>query len=98
MPARPANDSDREALEVALRQLDLIEANLKRFLDLGRTGDMRRERCSVATVVDQTVALLRPQCRHAHIDLRWQAPSPQPLSATPGDSTGAGTVQAMPRN
>jgi signal transduction histidine kinase len=73
--------ADAESLDVALRQLDLVEANLKRFLDMGRTDELRREPCSVATVVDDAVALLRPQCRHAHIDLRWQPPEPGPVIA-----------------
>jgi signal transduction histidine kinase len=59
---------------VALRQLTLLETNLKRFLDLGRQGCQRRERCSLAVVVGEAVELLRPQCRHAGIDLRWQPP------------------------
>jgi signal transduction histidine kinase len=69
-----ANGVDREALEVALRQLALVEANLKRFLDLGRDGELRREPCALAALIDEVVCLLRPQCRHAHIDLRWQPP------------------------
>jgi len=71
--------ADAESLDVALRQLDLVEANLKRFLDMGRTDELRREPCSVAAVITDAVALLRPQCRHAHIDLRWQPPEPAPV-------------------
>jgi signal transduction histidine kinase len=66
--------ADAEALDVALRQLALVEANLKRFLDLGRTEEPIRKRCSVGAVIDETVALVRPQCRHLHIDLRWSPP------------------------
>lgn len=69
-----ADTADKESLQVALRQLTLLETNLKRFLDLGRTGPLRREPCSLPALVDDTVALLRPQCRHTHIDLRWQHP------------------------
>jgi signal transduction histidine kinase len=65
---------DGESLAVALRQLTLLEMHLKRFLDLGRAADLRREPVSLAAVLQQTVALLGPQCRHAHIDLRWQLP------------------------
>lgn len=76
--ARECNGhGDREALDVALRQLTLVEANLKRFLDLGRAAELRRESCSLIHLIDETAALLRPQCRHAHIDLRWE-PSEQP--------------------
>jgi signal transduction histidine kinase len=72
-------------LDVALRQLALLEANLKRFLDLGRTEEPRRQPCSLVTLLEESLALLRPQCRHAHIDLRWQPPTePLSLEADPG--------------
>lgn len=78
--ARSCNSqADAESLEVALRQLDLMEANLKRFLDVGRIEALRREPCLVAALMDDMVALVRPQCRHAHIDLRWQPPEPGPV-------------------
>jgi signal transduction histidine kinase len=64
--------ADPEALRVALRQLALVEMHLKRFLDLGKDGAEHREPCDLAAVLGETVELLRPQCRHAHIDLRWQ--------------------------
>jgi signal transduction histidine kinase len=67
-------NGDGEALAVALRQLALLEAHLKRFLDLGRVGPGRRESVSLRSLVGETVALLRPRCKHARIDLRWQAP------------------------
>jgi signal transduction histidine kinase len=66
--------TDTAALDVALRQLTLLETNLKRFLDLGRDGNGRRERCSLPALVSEAVELVRPQCRHAGIDLRWQPP------------------------
>jgi signal transduction histidine kinase len=65
---------DAEALHVALRQLALVEMHLKRFLDLGRSSELRREPCQLAALLSETVELLRPQARHAHIDLRWQPP------------------------
>jgi len=55
-----------------------VEANLKRFLDLGRTDQPRQEPCALGALVEEVVSLLRPRCRHAHIDLRWQPP-PQPI-------------------
>lgn len=73
--ARACNgQADGEALDVAVRQLDLVEANLKRFLDLGRTEALRREPCDLGKLIDEVVSLLRPQCRHAYIELRWQPP------------------------
>jgi signal transduction histidine kinase len=69
-----AGKGDADALDVALRQLTLLESNLKRFLDLGRTGQGQREPCSLTALVDEAVTLLRPQCRHSHIELAWQPP------------------------
>src|SRR5262249_12705319 len=44
-----------EALQVALRQLALVEMHLKRFLDLGRGSDLRREPCDLAALLSETV-------------------------------------------
>jgi signal transduction histidine kinase len=70
----PGEPTDTEPLEVALRQLVLLESNLKRFLDLGRAGELRRERLSIVSLLDDSVTLLAPQCRHTHVDLRWRRP------------------------
>lgn len=69
---------DPETLQVALRQLALVEMHLKRFLDLGRSADLRRQPCPVLPLLEETLALLRPQCRHAGIELRWQPPPFRP--------------------
>lgn len=65
--------AEPEALQVALRQLTLVEANLKRFLDLGRAEGGRHELCSLAGLVDEAMTLLGPQCRHARIQVRREA-------------------------
>lgn len=70
-----ADHTDTSALNVALRQLTLLETNLKRFLDLGRDGEGRRESCSLPALVHEAVDLLRPQCRHTGIELQWQSPA-----------------------
>jgi signal transduction histidine kinase len=59
-----------ESIQVALRQLALVETYLKRFLDLGRTVELRPEPIDLAALLDETMLLLQPQCRHANIDLR----------------------------
>jgi signal transduction histidine kinase len=66
---------DASALDVALRQLTLVESNLKRFLDLGRQGPLRRQPCSLTALVGEAVELLRPQCLHSSIRLRWTPPT-----------------------
>jgi signal transduction histidine kinase len=73
------NPGDGEALSVALRQLNLLELNLKRFLQFGRPDELRSELCSLTQPVEDAIALLRHQCHHAHIDLRWNSP-PVPAS------------------
>ncbi len=77
--------ADTSALDVALRQLNLLEANLKRFLDLGHSDSLERVSCSLPALVTEVVALLLPRCRHTGIDLDWQAPpTPAVLCADPG--------------
>ncbi len=65
---------DPSALDVALRQLTLVETNLKRFLDLGSRRPGAVQACSLSALAGEAVALVQPKCRHAHITLRWQAP------------------------
>jgi signal transduction histidine kinase len=80
-----AQHIDATALEVALRQLTLLETHVKRFLDLGRTGPTRWEPCSLTALVNESVDLLQPQCRHAGIALRWTpAAGPLMLMGDPG--------------
>jgi signal transduction histidine kinase len=71
------NSAEPEALEVALRQLALVETHLKRFLDLGNQSPADHRPHSLAALLDETIALLQPLCKHAQIDLRWQPPSDQ---------------------
>jgi signal transduction histidine kinase len=82
--------TDTAALDVALRQLRLLETNLKRFLDLGREAEGRRDRCSLPALLGEAVELVRPQCRHAGIDLRWQPPPGEYMVR--GDSGGLGQL------
>lgn len=66
--------TDREALEVAARQLTLMEAYLQRFLRLGLDpaahGPLRLDE-----LVDETLPLIRPACQHAGIALDWHKPA-----------------------
>lgn len=69
-------DGDREALDVALRQLALVELHLKRFLDLGKAIEIKREPCRLDGILRDTLELLGPQFRHANTDLRVVPASP----------------------
>lgn len=68
------SETDRESLDVALRQLKLMETSLKRFLQLGRGDRLPMQTVDLRQLVDQTLLLVEPACRHARIQLRWTAP------------------------
>ena len=65
---------DGESLSVALRQLSLVEMHLKKFLDLGKAIELQRQPCQLDDILKETIELLGPQSRHAHIDLRITTP------------------------
>ena len=76
--------TDAETLAVALRQLTLLEMHLKRFLDLGKALELRRQPCELGSLVHEAVALVGPQCRHANIDLHRKASNTKlPLQGDP---------------
>jgi signal transduction histidine kinase len=82
--ARTCEAGDDESLDSARRQLARVEADLGRFLDLGR-DDVSRRPCRVVDLVDETVALVRPRCRHADVQLCWEPPAADPvIDADPG--------------
>jgi signal transduction histidine kinase len=64
-----------EPLQVALRQLALVEMHLKQFLSLGRNGESRCEPCDLRVVLGESVSLVTPQCRHVGIEMTWQPPA-----------------------
>jgi signal transduction histidine kinase len=78
--------ADRESLDVALRQLDLMEASLKRFLRLGRGERLPTQTVTLAQLVNETLPLVEPSCRHANIRLEWDQPNPQIMITGEPDS------------
>ena len=76
--------ADAEPIEVALRQLARIEANLRQFLDLGKPPASARVSCDLVKLIDQAVSMLKPQCQHAGIALVWEAPGTE--SSITGDA------------
>jgi signal transduction histidine kinase len=68
-------DGDHEALDVTLRQLALMDANLRRFIDLGRPTDSPRQNCSLSALLSEVAELHRPRCKHAGIELVWNPPA-----------------------
>jgi len=71
---------DQESLTVALRQLALVEMHLKRFLDLGKAIELQRKPGVLDEILRETLELLGPQARHAHIDLRILPPEKQGIA------------------
>lgn len=67
-----------ESLDVALRQLRLMESYLQRFMALGREQPLAVKDVCLATVVEDALSLVRPACTHAGIDLEFNRPE-QPL-------------------
>lgn len=65
---------DRESLDVALRQLDLMETSLKRFLRLGRGESVPTAEVSLVKLIGETLPLVEPSCRHAGLALEWEPP------------------------
>ncbi len=66
--------ADRESLDVALRQLQLMETSLKRFLQLGRGERLPSQSVSLGMLIEETLPLVEPACRHAGIQLQWNRP------------------------
>jgi signal transduction histidine kinase len=74
---RSETTGDASALDVALRELTLLETHVKRLLDLGKAHATHRRPTDVTALVNEAVELLRPRCRHAGIDLRFSGGGPR---------------------
>lgn len=67
--AKTCPQPNREDLDVALRQLQLSETQVKRLLDLGQMQPIRSEPFELRQLAAEWMALLGPQCRHSRIEL-----------------------------
>lgn len=63
-------EKQKEPLTVALRQLALVELNIKQFLDLGRNKQSTLERWNLANLMNEAIELLSPRCQHAGITVK----------------------------
>jgi signal transduction histidine kinase len=74
----PQGEND-ESLDVALRQMRLMEAYLRQFLSLGDSADGAppavSERIQLASLVEEVLGLVRPSCIHAGVELQCIAPA-----------------------
>jgi signal transduction histidine kinase len=73
----PRATSD-DSLEVALRQLLLMESYLRQFLTIEESAPAVRQRVDVAQLVAEVLSLVRPSYLHAGIELDYVPPA-EPL-------------------
>lgn len=69
------NDRGRESLQVAQRQLQLMEDQLGRLLTLGQRQSLRKAPVDAREIVDQAVELTGPVMLHAQAAWRWARPT-----------------------
>ena len=65
---------DRDVLDVALRQLALMETQVQRLLQAGREDPPVLLPCSLTQALEEAISLMRPQCQHRHIELSQTLP------------------------
>jgi len=63
-----------EALDVAMRQLRLMESYLQRFLQVDRNGGHAWSEVDLAAILQSVLELVRPACAHGHIELSFSPP------------------------
>jgi signal transduction histidine kinase len=77
--------SDR-SLEVALRQLEITEEELKRLLAVGQGESAARLPCDLFKLMEDVAALVDPACKHAKVSLEIRTPlvntEPSPINLT----------------
>lgn len=66
---RRCPDKTEQSLDVALRQLSLMETQIKGLLSLGRSEHRPRVPCDLAELLPEIELLLAPQCQHAGVRL-----------------------------
>ena len=79
-----------ESLAMALRQLQLMETHLQRFMALGRSEPVSYEQVALEAVVEEVLDLVRPTCDHAKI--RLSAPCPDRPIFVHGDAHSLGQL------
>lgn len=81
--------ADAESLQVVLRQLELTEEHLRRFLSAGQPEQPKIAECDLSALVAELVALVEPGCRHRKVVLSvvpLPCPSVTPLPRLQADA------------
>lgn len=63
-----------ESLDVALRQLRLMESYIQRFLTLGRPQDEPRQEVDLGQLVSEVLELVAPLAQHAGVAIEFHRP------------------------
>jgi signal transduction histidine kinase len=75
---RACDANDPESLTVALRQLELTETQLRRFLAVGKPSTPTRTWFDLRDIVEDVLALVAPACQHRKISVESTSPE-QPI-------------------
>ncbi len=66
-----------DCLEVANRQITLMEKQLKRFLSLGKPSTKPTGAVDLTKLIENTLPLLQPYARHVGVSLEWSSATEQ---------------------
>jgi signal transduction histidine kinase len=81
---RDCSEREGETLDVATRQLVLIERYLQRFLTLGRSHQAKCEEVDLIVLLRSMLTLVKPAAEHAGVELTLDLPpAPVPLKSDP---------------
>ncbi len=70
------SQADQESLDVAKRQLRLMESQLQRYLRIGRQPtELVRRPIDLVNLVEKLLPLIRPAAQHTGVELVWNRPS-----------------------
>lgn len=83
--AREAPETSAEGLDIARRQLRIVEELLERYRSPAAPLALRSERCDLRPIVDEVLALMEFRCHHTGIALEWSPPA-EPVEVR-GDAT-----------
>jgi signal transduction histidine kinase len=88
--------NDPESLVVARRQLQLMESQLQRFLQVGRqTDELPRRPVNLTHLISELLPLVRPIANHAHVELHWLVPQGDTMVDGDADALGQATLNLI---
>lgn len=72
---RACNAGDAESLDVALRQLEITESQLRRFLAVGKPAPPSRVRFALRALAGEVVSLVRATAEHRKVAIDVEGPA-----------------------